>query len=712
MFVTLNAARWGSNAGFLRQSTKLDLAASRHAAYMIANPTELSHSETPGHSLFSGTSATERAIAAGYVGRVSEEFAFGSDCVPSLLATVWHLVGLLQGHRDVGLAQLTSSNGSNLCVIELGYVDSPQVGEAGTMVVYPANNESSVSLGFALDTESPRPLPQLSGIVGQPIYVGIANSTEFEINATSSVSITSFKITDPTGASVPALLLKNSKAVVSVGVETANDPSTDLYLSTSQMVLVPKTALKTNTTYVVDFSATYNGILHSKRWSFSTGAAGTTDTLSSDDLARIDAQPPVILAPDTITFEDGTTLSDYFRRHPLNTSKRANALSAPTLPLPPVVEVGQTAADWKRNVIQALVAQAAIYACGRTSIPDNPACADRFWKHAAENPPELRPAQNWTGYVFGSKQLSGRSLPQDLCVQQLYGVDCSGMVGLIAADLGITLKATDSKGQSDPKNWILPDAWPLQIEKVEPRNGAVAVDLSSIQQGDIVVWKGHVGYATTSGRNALIVSSAGGEVSTNRIISTLNKRVNDARNNNIIPPIIDATSIEATRTDQCDANRNKGPIVLRVGVIRSDSPIALLRFVTPTLNLTIARICSPSTNGFLLDSTLFRNAYSVPRKTTLVLTSKSDFYTDYRCAASGDSDVASADIKLIAHTALSSFNGGFARPATGSMQLYYGSSCSAILGRNITGDIYSHAPDASLVPLASASAAIGAGCPP
>jgi uncharacterized protein YkwD len=279
-FDLLNTVRVGAGAGAVDQDVRLQASAYAHASYLLAN-NDFGHYETAGKPGFTGTDPWTRGTANGYAGTVfSEVLTQGSSdpqratvCLKSLLDTVYHMRALMGPYREVGIGFKPDATGSGDCNIDLGYKGSTQLPVSGTVVPYPYDGQVDVSWIFHLDSESPRPLPALSGDVGQPILASMASRAILTSgpSVVSAGTVDAFVLEDAAGNVVPAYVVAPKSIVVAAGIETADDAANDIYYARSDVMLVPKAALAMDATYTVSFSGTFNGVAHKKTWSFTTG---------------------------------------------------------------------------------------------------------------------------------------------------------------------------------------------------------------------------------------------------------------------------------------------------------------------------------------------------------------------------------------------------------------------------------------------------------
>lgn len=234
-------------------------------------------------------------------------------------------------------------------------------------------------------------------------------------------------------------------------------------------------------------------------------------SLTEADLVAIESLPESSLTLSEMLNPDGQSVADYLQSRGIilptepsqlfavsapasATQLRPNAAIATTSNaafLPPANSSDQR----KKDVIDAMVGIASFLACGRAS----PRCTT--WDFPADPAsPTINPAQLGLAYVWGGKTPNVRTLPSDGCTQALFGVDCSGLISVIATFLGMSAPDGTAK-QVDPNKWVIPTDWGLKLAGVTD---------ASRQLGDIVVWSGHIGIITTGSTVVEVISSTGG----------------------------------------------------------------------------------------------------------------------------------------------------------------------------------------------------------
>ncbi|MGF6601739.1 hypothetical protein P3T23_006490 [Paraburkholderia sp. GAS448] len=280
-----------------------------------------------------------------------------------------------------------------------------------------------------------------------------------------------------------------------------------------------------------------------------------TEGLSDATIQQLDQQSESSLAADQLMLPNGMSLESYAVSRGISADLPSQSISALAVAKATAALPFAASPDQKKNdVVAKLLLQARLYACGRLSTNR---CTT--WDYTPDpSNPVIKPGQMGLTYVHGGKTPTVRTLPDDGCKQQTYGMDCSGLIANIAASAGITAPA-GSVAQSSASAWSLPNDWQLKMQLVTD---------GTIQSGDLVAWNGHIGIAETSGStdSANVISSTGGTGNSNCA-------------KNIVPP--------------------RGPRSLQAKVLSAAPPkglgpiVAVLRMV-PKLNGTLSLAASPT----------------------------------------------------------------------------------------------------------------------
>ena len=261
-FNLINAERSRCGFGVLAQNAQLDKAASAHAAYSKTNEV-FSHDEISGKPGFTGVNPTERGKAQGYSGLVGEVMATGdgSSAVRSLLSGPYHLRGLMDGYRDIGIGMLESNvPGYQYFVADMGTQAgfSSQQLASSDVVHYPCDGTTGVN--FQLRAEIPNPVPGrdlASNPIGTPILIKVRDGNTLTITNAGMINVA-------TGATV----------ALRPAVGAANDPNKVngvSYFKPSEAYIAPDAPLTRGTTYHVTINGTNNGTGFTRNFSFTTG---------------------------------------------------------------------------------------------------------------------------------------------------------------------------------------------------------------------------------------------------------------------------------------------------------------------------------------------------------------------------------------------------------------------------------------------------------
>lgn len=286
MFNALTLLRRSAGAGQVVQKAALDLAAKRHADYLVKNnltsnggylyfPQENGqwggHYENMLNAGFTGATPQARADVAGYVGAVNELAVFGAkstaECVASLDNSVYHLVHVVSPYVDMGIYFNSGNGGESACIVILGVAVSStgQFVAADQYVRYPANNQQNVSTTFHNQAERPNPAPDLA-LAGRPVLFSFYNMNNKVLSA-KDVVLHAYTMEDPLGNKVPVRIL-TFPGVQSDGPSLVSDSNMG---APGYVVALPIYPLQPKTLYKVTLSATVAGKLVSQKWSFTTG---------------------------------------------------------------------------------------------------------------------------------------------------------------------------------------------------------------------------------------------------------------------------------------------------------------------------------------------------------------------------------------------------------------------------------------------------------
>ena len=154
--------------------------------------------------------------------------------------------------------------------MDYAYKTALQYPAAGTVVTYPYDKQTDAAWAFQPTTESPHPPATLTGTVGQPILASMGSLAVVAGDNSGTGTIKTFLLKDSGGNEVPAYVTAPSTLKVASGIETLDDSANSVYYQPYQSFLVPKSALTPNATYTVTFTGNYNGVTHTKNWTFKT----------------------------------------------------------------------------------------------------------------------------------------------------------------------------------------------------------------------------------------------------------------------------------------------------------------------------------------------------------------------------------------------------------------------------------------------------------
>jgi len=129
-------------------------------------------------------------------------------------------------------------------------------------------------------------------------------------------------------------------------------------------------------------------------------------------------------------------------------------------------------------------------------------CDRKNWQHKNEG--IYKPAQDGLAYLWGGKNhLVREGSSTDECPEELFGLDCSGMLYTCASSAGIQIPKGTAALQEDPKHWnkVIPADWNLEM---------IIVGNNKAESGDIISWKSHIGIVGTTDKNELIVFQSNG----------------------------------------------------------------------------------------------------------------------------------------------------------------------------------------------------------
>ncbi|SOY77608.1 conserved exported hypothetical protein [Cupriavidus taiwanensis] len=266
-FSSLNEYRIKMGVGALKQDSALDLAADNHLGYMKSNGGTVTHEETAGKTGYTGANPYDQAVAAGAAKQQwIAQAAYGgmmSACVGTFLNSVYHLQGLTSNQETIGIAIR-----DNFCVLNFGVVTGANGGGYGlaqwggqqmsvNSVAYSPTDGESVVGFFNAAGEVPSPAPDLPS-AGHPVMFRVPAP---DLN--DNLTVSSFMLTGPGGAAVPARILVPSAAKSGSTASAIEDAN----LYRGVVFLLPTQPLAAGT-YTATFAGARNGSAINKSWSF------------------------------------------------------------------------------------------------------------------------------------------------------------------------------------------------------------------------------------------------------------------------------------------------------------------------------------------------------------------------------------------------------------------------------------------------------------
>lgn len=341
--VYLNEMRSRARMLPLSRNEHLDVAAYRHAEYVVANPPS-GHTEEPNNAKFTGVRPSDRALAAGYRSRGVAENIYseigacrkseacttpGEQAIDSLMSAIYHRLSLLTFDRDeVGLGATRDDTHSSYVVLlgnsklnglchgasgssQYGYRDvcDPNVyipaeeyeetlasvrAANPPVVLWPPRGATRVPPAFY--EESPDPLPDYS-VSGYPI------SLQFNPHYVNTATVWNVRVLrQPDGQEIQATRLLTHET----------DPNRKL--SELEFALMPLARLDWGTQYRVEAQVTVNGKDDTLAWEFETQSlGGPIQKLQGSTVSlRIPpAQDVIIYVPPGEHFESIQRVSSY-----------------------------------------------------------------------------------------------------------------------------------------------------------------------------------------------------------------------------------------------------------------------------------------------------------------------------------------------------------------------------------------------------------------
>lgn len=276
-FNLLNAERSRCGFGYLAQNTQIDQAAGAHAQWQLFNQV-ISHFEDSAvyPTGFTGYSVLERLAYQSYtdIGEGSDLFSvrtgsntklgYGTVGIRGLLSAPFHLRGLVNGHRDIGLIVKNNIDASTpasaiFLQIDMAYkaTANKQLQASDVIQTYPC--EGTVGVNYRLTNESPNPVPgrDLSALpLGHPVMIKVRDGNTLVV-ATATME----------NAATHAPVVLRSAA-------TTRADDTSGRFSQSEAYVIPDAPLSQNTSYKVVITGTNSAVPFTKTFTFTTGSGG------------------------------------------------------------------------------------------------------------------------------------------------------------------------------------------------------------------------------------------------------------------------------------------------------------------------------------------------------------------------------------------------------------------------------------------------------
>jgi len=249
MLQTLNDHRSAVGAPTIAADARVNAAAQNHANYSSANGS-MGHYETAGLPYYTGYSAHDRLIAAGwstsFVSEVATGGSSGTAGVNQLWDAPYHRLGMMHPNSvSTGWGySVLGSRGSTVGDFVYDFSQRPV-----SYVRSPAAGQSGIPTSWS-GQESPNPLPAgVSGPVGYPLMV--------VYSAGQNVTMRAAEVVAPDGSRLPIYYAQQQ-------------------FEYDYQVIIPQRPLTAGTTYHVRFDINVNGQMVTNEWDFTTAGTGAT----------------------------------------------------------------------------------------------------------------------------------------------------------------------------------------------------------------------------------------------------------------------------------------------------------------------------------------------------------------------------------------------------------------------------------------------------
>jgi hypothetical protein len=273
-FELLNAERSKCGFGTLSSNDRLDAAAKGHADWAMVN-NYIGHYQVEGTTGFTGVSALDRAVAAGYSpSSILDEYSTGLGTasrsgkgvasVRGLLSAPYHTAGLMGGYREIGISVRSSDDVGTTARYGARYVAQFDLARSGDAVAQePAGDQvltypcqGTTGTAYEVRNEIPSPVPDRDlgrSPIGQPVVVMVRSDQGLVVDSAS---------------------MKTVNGGVAVPLRTPMDSANDFnrLLRPNEILVIPDAPLSPSTEYTVSLSGRNNGVFFSRNFTFRTGA--------------------------------------------------------------------------------------------------------------------------------------------------------------------------------------------------------------------------------------------------------------------------------------------------------------------------------------------------------------------------------------------------------------------------------------------------------
>ena len=265
MLQALNDRRYAVGAPTIAADARVNTAAQNHADYSSANG-YVGHFETAGLPYYTGYSAHDRLIAAGWSTTFVSEVATGGSSGTAGVSQLWdapyHRLGMMHPNSvSTGWGySVLGSRGSTVGDFVYDFSRRPV-----DFVRSPAAGQSGIPTSWS-GQESPNPLPAgVAGPVGYPLMV--------VYSAGQNVTMRAAEVVAPDGSRLPIYYAQQQ-------------------FEYDYQVIIPQRPLAAGTTYHVRFDINVNGQMVTNEWDFTTAGTGAVVAPPPSFHAAFQSQSP------------------------------------------------------------------------------------------------------------------------------------------------------------------------------------------------------------------------------------------------------------------------------------------------------------------------------------------------------------------------------------------------------------------------------------